>query len=121
MAVFPWNIVLVLVFTALAYGGSAWLTLQSRAWISKRYRKRCPHMPDPLQRSFDRAGPTGTALFVGIMSGQMEHLTAAGATRAAAYASGGFPEITLGIIIDIIAVGFVLSFWYSRIVRKKKH
>lgn len=53
------------------------------------------------------------------MSGQMEHLTAAGATRAAAYASGF--EITLGIIIGIIAVGFVLSFWYSRIVRKKKH
>lgn len=114
------NIVLVLVFTALAYGGIglAYPSVKSVDFEAVP-QALSSHASSIHSTLVQIAGSIGTALFVGIMSGQMEHLTAAGATRAAAYASGF--EITLGIIIGIIAVGFVLSFWYSRIVRKKKH
>lgn len=114
------NIVLVLVFTALAYGGIglAYPSVKSVDFEAVP-QMLSSHASSIHSTLVQIAGSIGTALFVGIMSGQMEHLTAAGATRAAAYASGF--EITLGIIIGIIAVGFVLSFWYSRIVRKKKH
>ena len=113
------NIVLVLVFTALAYGGIglAYPSVKSVDFEAVP-QMLSSHASSIHSTLVQIAGSIGTALFVGIMSGQMEHLTAAGATRAA-YASGF--EITLGIIIGIIAVGFVLSFWYSRIVRKKKH
>ena len=114
------NIVLVLVFTALAYGGIglAYPSVKSVDFEAVP-QTLSSHASSIHSTLVQIAGSIGTALFVGIMSGQMEHLTAAGASRATAYASGF--EITLGIIIGIIAVGFVLSFWYSRIVRKKKH
>lgn len=114
------NMVLVLVFTALAYGGIglAYPSIKSVDFESVP-QALSSHASSIHSTLVQIAGSIGTALFVGIMSGQMEHLTALGVSRSAAYASGF--EITLGIIIGIEVVGLALSFWYSRIVRKKKH
>ena len=114
------NIVFVLVFTALAYGGIglAYPSVKSVDFEAVP-QALSSHASSIHSTLVQIAGSIGTALFVGIMSGQMEQLSAAGASRATAYASGF--EITLGIIIGIIAAGLVLSFWYSRIVGKKKH
>ena len=54
MAVFPWGTLCSCWFSPPWHmGGSVWLTLQSRAWISKPCRKRCPRMlPRSTQHSF---------------------------------------------------------------------
>lgn len=62
------------------------------------------------------AGCVSSALYVGIMSGDVEARIAAGATRAQAYAAG-FSH-TLLIEIGFIAVALIVSLLYVRLVRQ---
>lgn len=64
------------------------------------------------------AGSIGSALFVGVMSADVDGLMAAGATKAQAYAAG-FSH-TLYIDLGILAVAFVVSIIFARIMRKKR-
>lgn len=64
------------------------------------------------------AGSVGSALFVGIMSADVDGLMAAGMSKAEAYASG-FSH-TLLIDIAIVAVAFVASIFFARIMRKHR-
>ncbi|MEC4294926.1 MFS transporter [Adlercreutzia shanghongiae] len=64
------------------------------------------------------AGSIGSALFVGIMSADTDRLVAQGMSKPDAYASG-FSH-TLLISIGILAVAFVASVVFARIMRHKK-
>ncbi len=64
------------------------------------------------------AGSLGSALFVGIMSADADRLMAAGASKAQAYAAG-FSH-TLFIDIGILAVAFIMSIVFARIMRKQR-
>lgn len=64
------------------------------------------------------AGAAVVALFVGVMSADVDGLMAAGATKAQAYAAG-FSH-TLYIDLGILAVAFVVSVIFARIMRKKR-
>ena len=59
-----------------------------------------------------------SALFVGIMSGDVTHLMAGGMTKADAYAFG-FSH-TLLIAIGILIVAVILTVVYTRLVRRQK-
>lgn len=60
------------------------------------------------------AGSISSALFVGIMSSDVSGMMAHGATKAAAY-SAGFSH-TLIIAIVILAIAFVCSFFYAKMI-----
>ena len=62
------------------------------------------------------AGSISSALFVGIMSSDVVNLMSHGADKAAAY-SAGFSH-TLLIAIGMLAVAFIASFFYSKIIVK---
>ncbi len=64
------------------------------------------------------AGSVGSALFVGIMSADADRLMAQGISKADAYASG-FSH-TLLIAIGILAIAFVASIVFVRIMRRKQ-
>ena len=64
------------------------------------------------------AGSISSALFVGIMSSDVSTLMAHGASKASAY-SAGFSH-TLLIAIGIMAVAFVASFFYAKLIVKIK-
>ena len=61
------------------------------------------------------AGSIGSALFVGIMSADVDRLMATGMSKAQAYAAG-FSH-TLVIDIAIVAAAFVVSLFFARIMR----
>ena len=65
-----------------------------------------------------RSGSLGSALFVGIMSADADRLMAAGASKAQAYAAG-FSH-TLFIDIGILAVAFIVSIVFARVMRKQR-
>ncbi|MCI8366040.1 MAG: multidrug efflux MFS transporter [Eggerthellaceae bacterium] len=65
------------------------------------------------------AGSIGSALFVGIMSADADRLMATGATKAQAYAAG-FSH-TLYIDLGILAVAFIASIIFARLMRKKSN
>ncbi len=64
------------------------------------------------------AGSVSSALFVGIMSGQVDHLMAEGATKAAAYGSGF--DLTSFIAIGLLIASFLISLIYVKAVRRAK-
>ena len=64
------------------------------------------------------AGSIGSALFVGIMSADVDKLMADGASKADAYASGF--SFSLTIAIGILVVGFIGSIIFSRATRKHR-
>ena len=64
------------------------------------------------------AGSVGSALFVGIMSADADHLMATGATKAAAYSYGFSHTIVISIVI--LAVAFVGATIFARIMKKHR-
>lgn len=65
------------------------------------------------------AGSVGSALFVGIMSADVDKLITQGLSKADAYASG-FSH-TLLIAIGILAAAFVASVFFAHAIRRKKN
>lgn len=64
------------------------------------------------------AGSISSALFVGIMSGQVSHLMAEGSSKASAYAAGF--DLTALIAIGLLVGALVVSLFYVREARKAK-
>lgn len=64
------------------------------------------------------AGSLGSALFVGIMSADVDRLMAAGASKASAYAAG-FSH-TLLVDIGIVAIALVASIVFARIMHAQR-
>ena len=65
------------------------------------------------------AGSIGSALFVGIMSANVDKLMAAGASKADAYASGFSSSLTIAIVI--LAVGLIGSIIFARATRRHRN
>ena len=64
------------------------------------------------------AGSIGSALFVGIMSADVDKLMVDGVSKVDAYASGF--SFSLSIAIGILVVGLVGSIIFSRLTRKHR-
>lgn len=64
------------------------------------------------------AGSVSSALFVGMMSGQVDHLMASGTAKAAAY--GAAFDLTALIAIGLLIGAFIISFIYVKAVRGAK-
>lgn len=60
------------------------------------------------------AGSVGSALYVGVMAGDVDSLMAAGTAKAAAYAAGFSHTLLMGI--GVVAAALALSFLYARAV-----
>ena len=112
-------VVLLLVFVACAYIGVGLMFPALKASDLASLRKEVYPFGSAIHSVMVQiAGSIGSALFVGIMSADTDQLIAHGMSKADAYANG-FSH-TIFIAIGIIAVAFVGSIIFSRIMRRKK-
>ncbi len=112
-------IVLLLVFTAIAYGGIGLIYPSVKSVDLEVLPQELSSNGSSIHSTLVQiAGAISSALFVGIMSGCVEHMTSDGISKAVAY-SRGF-DITLGIMIAIIVVAIIAAFIYVRFVRSWK-
>lgn len=113
-------IIAMMAFSALAYAGVGLVFPTLKAVdLGSLPKEMYAHGSSIHSTLVQIAGSIGSALFVGIMSADADRLIASGATKAGAYAAG-FSH-TLYIDLGIIAVAFIASIVFARIMAKKRH
>lgn len=111
-----WVVVLA---SVAAYAGLGFVTAPSKtAGLAQLPSEMLPHGAAINSTFVQIANAVGSALFVGILSSDVLHDTAAGLSKSAAYAAG-FAD-TMMIAIGIAVAAGALAFFYARALHKKR-
>ncbi|BAK45748.1 MFS transporter [Eggerthella sp. YY7918] len=110
-----WVVVLV---SVIAYAGVGFVTAPSKTAGLAELPPSMLRSGSALNSTFVQIGEAvGSALFVGVLSSDVLHATAAGVAKSEAYAAG-FAH-TLFITLVIAAAAAVLAFFYARTLQKR--
>lgn len=106
-----------LVCVAIAYGGIGLLYPAIKTVDLEALPRKISSNGSAIHSTLVQvAGSISSALFVGIMSGQVSRLMAEGSSKAVAYGSAF--DLTAFIAIGLLIGALVVSFIYVRVVRK---
>jgi MFS transporter, DHA2 family, lincomycin resistance protein len=109
----------VVLASVAAYAGLGFVTAPSKAaGLAQLPSEMLPHGAAINSTFVQIANAVGSALFVGILSSDVLHDTAAGLSKSAAYAAG-FAD-TMMIAIGIAVAAGALAFFYARALHKKR-